>query len=90
MSMKDIFFYPAIVLSAGWTLLNFAKVGQYVNELKAEFPVCTAKNPNQVVIFLATIAIMMTLKSPSEYISRRFFDLILSTTKFPAGTKERS
>ena len=80
MSMKDIFFYPGIVLSAGWTLLNFVNVAQYVNQLKAEFPVCTAKNPNQVVIFLATIAIMMTLKSPTEYISRRFFDLILSTT----------
>ena len=89
MSMKGIFFYPGIVLSAGWTLLNFAKVAQYVNQLKMEFPVCTATNSNQTIIFLATIAALMLLKSPTEYVSRRFFDLIIPEGKFPTGTEGR-
>ena len=26
MQIKDIFFYPGIILSAGWTIVNFAKI----------------------------------------------------------------
>jgi hypothetical protein len=41
MDAKSIFFYPGIVLTLGWTLMNFAKLFGYVNDIKTEFPQCT-------------------------------------------------
>lgn len=89
LSIKSIFFYPGIILSAGWTLLNFAKVAHYVSILKNEFPACAASNQNRVLIFMATILVLMLVKGRTETASRSIFYKILPEAKFPLGSEGR-
>ena len=89
LSIKSIFFYPGIILSTGWTLLNFAKVAHYVGNLKNEFPSCAASNPNRVLIFIATILVLMIVKGPTESASRSVFNKSLPERKFPQGSEGR-
>lgn len=89
LSIKSIFFYPGIILCTGWTLLNFAKVAHYVENLKNEFPACTASNPNRVLIFISTILVLMLVKAPTESASRNLFNRSLPEAKFPHGSDGR-
>jgi len=77
LSIKSIFFYPGIILSTGWTLLNFAKVARYVSILKNEFPTCAASNESRVLIFIATILVLMLVKGRTETASRNLFNKTL-------------
>ena len=70
---KSIFFYPGLILSLGWTLMNFARIFSYVSELKAETPSCTASNPNRLLISAVTVIAMALGKLPLERASSAFF-----------------
>lgn len=65
---KSIFFYPAIVLSAGWTILNILKMVAYIDQLKSESPTCTMSNPNRLAILIPTVLAVAIVKKPLETI----------------------
>jgi hypothetical protein len=87
--LKGILFYPGIILSAGWTLINILRMITYIDQLKNEFPECTASNPLNQTIFLSTIAALALFKLPIERGSRAFFEITLPVGKFPKGTELR-
>ena len=47
-------FYPAIIAASIWICINIVKIKTYTEELKAEYPNCTASNPNQIMIIIFT------------------------------------
>jgi len=70
---KSIFFYPGLILSLGWTLINFARIFSYISDLKTETPTCTASNPNRLLITAMTVFAMAAGKLPLERASCAFF-----------------
>jgi len=71
--LKDIFFYPGIILSCGWTLINFVKMINFMDQMRNESPECMASNPNSYIIFITTIIALASLKSPVERGATSFF-----------------
>jgi hypothetical protein len=87
--MKTLFFFPGIVLSAGWTVLNIIKIISYIDAQKSEYPECTQSNPNRLAIFIPTIIALMIVKNPIETCSIDIFMRVLNTEKFPEGSELR-
>lgn len=90
LSAKSIFFYPGIVMSAGWTLLNILKMASVFGSLTNEYPECTIPNPNRWAIFIPTIIALVLFKSPIERTATRVFNRILPLKKFPADSEIRT
>lgn len=72
--IKGIFFFPGILLSLGWTVMNFLRISNYVSELKVEFPTCTATNPNKALICISTVLIMIVGRAPLERVFTKLFN----------------
>lgn len=89
LNIKGIFFFPGIILSLGWTVLNFMRISDYVAELKVEFPTCTATNPNKALICISTVLVMVIGRAPLERVFTSIFDKYLPTRKFPINTTMR-
>jgi hypothetical protein len=89
MQLKNIFFYPGIVLAAIWTLLSFYRIVSTIWHLRAEYPACTRPNENTFAISFATILVLLLLKSPVEKISTQVFLRVIPEKKFPLGTVGR-
>lgn len=74
---KSIYFLPGIVLSVGWTILNFLKIIAYVGQLKNEYPTCSMSNPNRIAILIPTVIAVAISKRPLETFSYGFFFKII-------------
>lgn len=88
-SAKGLFFYPGIILSAGWTTLNIFKMFHSAEGLRSEFPHCTATNPLKLQISLATVGALALFKYPIERGARALFQRSLPKGKFPQGSTLR-
>ena len=89
LSSKSILFFPGIVLSAGWTILNILKMINYIDSLKNENPECTKANPNKLAIFIPTILACLIVKHPLETTAYEIFMRIIPQGKFPVGSELR-
>ena len=89
MSNKSILFYPGIILSSGWTIMNILKIIKYIDQLHNESPECTSPNPNRWAIFIPTIMMLFIVKSPMEKFSTEVFQRVLPSKKFPLGSEIR-
>lgn len=88
-NIKTIFFYPGIIMSVGWIVLNIIQMSHHIEQLKNENPECTTSNPNKWVISISTIVGLLIFKSPIETYSTKLFIEYLPTANFPIGSKVR-
>jgi hypothetical protein len=90
LSNKSILFYPGIILSAGWTIINIVKIINFTETLHNEYPECTQPNPNRWAICIPTIIMLLIVKSPLEHFSTEVFQRVLPDKKFPQGSELRA
>lgn len=66
-------FYPAIIAASIWICINIVKIKTYTEELKAEYPNCTASNPNQIMIIMVSIVCLIFTQKPIEHFFKAVF-----------------
>ena len=87
--MKNLVFYPVIVLSLSWAIHILLQLNNYVHVLRQEHPECTQSNPNFWTITIATTVMLSLTRRPIEKWGKRFFDSFINEKKFPLGSNLR-
>lgn len=87
--VKNLIFYPVIVLSLSWAIHILMQMHNYQHLLRQESAECTKPNPNFWNITIATVVILSIIRRPIEKWGTRYFDSIINEKKFPLGSKLR-